>query len=94
MLARLDTPESQAAWDAWRAEARRQAAGDGPVRRREPKSAEPPLLVLLRDYWAVCTAAVVVFGGGLMWLVGYFFRGALTTIDHHEHGPTSADQRG
>ena len=55
------TPQVAAEWDEWR-EAVRQQADRGPVRRRPPKSPEPPALVLMRDHFAVVMAAAVVFG--------------------------------
>ncbi len=52
----LDNAAGQKAWDDWRHDAAEQATGKGPVSRRVPKSAEPPLVLLMRDYFGVCVA--------------------------------------
>jgi hypothetical protein len=59
----LSTYGSQVAqeeWDAWRDDAKKMASSDGPVRRRMPKSVEPPALVLMRDYFLVCMTIALV----------------------------------
>jgi len=66
------SPTTQADWETWRAAAREQAEGSGPVTRRVPKSEQPPALVLLRDYYGMCLAAVLLFGS-LSYLVLVFF---------------------
>lgn len=57
------TPEVQESWEKFREDAAKQdgKAGSGPVKRRVPKSAEPPFVVLLRDHFGVVQAAAVVF---------------------------------
>jgi hypothetical protein len=62
-LVALNTPEVQADWDAFRDRMRRESGREGPVQRKVPKSAEPPELVWLRDYWQLAIAAWVVFVG-------------------------------
>lgn len=58
-LAELARPEATARWEAWRsAEAERDRTAD-PVRRRIPRSAEPPALALLRDSFPGVTLGVV-----------------------------------
>jgi hypothetical protein len=54
----LSTPEEQARWQKWKADAAQQG---GPVARRPPKSDEPPTLVLLRDHFGVLVVASLVF---------------------------------
>ena len=73
ILASLSTPSAQAEWDKWRAE----AVKPGPVARRQPKSAEPPALVLLRDYYGVCLAAALFFSSLLFVVMMLFARGAM-----------------
>ncbi len=72
-LATFGTPAAQAEWDAWRAAAAEQAES-GPVRRKVPKSTEPPALVLMRDYFGVVLSAAVVFGSVLFALLALFLR--------------------
>lgn len=62
-LAELARPEVQADWDAFRDRMRRESGRAGPVQRKVPKSAEPPEVVWLRDYWRLAIAAWVVFVG-------------------------------
>jgi hypothetical protein len=47
------------------------------VKRRAPKSAEPPALVLMRDYFAVCLALAIVLSTVLFGTFMFFVRGAL-----------------
>ena len=61
VLATFGTPQATAEWQAWREAAGKQTQR-GPVRRRMPKSPEPPALVLMRDHFAVVMTAAVVFG--------------------------------
>jgi hypothetical protein len=71
------TSEAQAEWDAWRADAKKLADGAGPVKRRMPKSQEPPALVLMRDYFAVCLAGAVLLSSVLFGTFMVLVRGAL-----------------
>lgn len=64
-LAAISTPEAQRQWDAFRADVRRQADQPGPVKRKVPKSAEPPELVWLRDYAPLAATAWAVLAGVL-----------------------------
>jgi hypothetical protein len=64
-LAQLADPAVQAEWDAFRDAMRRESDRSGPVQRKVPKSAEPPELVWLRDYFWLAVAAWVVLGGTL-----------------------------
>ena len=73
-LATYSQPREQQAWEAWREKA---AAGNGPVARRVPKSAEPPALVLLRDYYPVCLAGVLLFATAIFVALMFFVRGVL-----------------
>lgn len=72
MLARLSTPEAKADWEKWRADTTK----PGPVARREPKSTEPPALVLLRDYYGICLGAALFFSSLLFLVTMLFVRGA------------------
>ncbi|HJQ81746.1 MAG TPA: hypothetical protein VJ828_17410 [Lacipirellulaceae bacterium] len=81
-LAELATPESIRQWEAWREDVRQQDEQPGPVRRRVPKSAEPPALVLMRDYFAVSLVGAVLFMTLLYWVIAWFAYGIL-------HSPAS-----
>ena len=64
-LAELADPAVQANWTAFRDAMRTQTDRSGPVQRKVPKSAEPPELVWLRDYFWLAVAAWLVLGGVL-----------------------------
>ncbi|MCA9147068.1 MAG: hypothetical protein H6821_10750 [Planctomycetaceae bacterium] len=68
---------AQQDWQKWRTEVERQRAGNGPVVRRVPKSAEPPSLVLLRDHFATSLTILVVLSSALYFTLAIMFRGAL-----------------
>jgi hypothetical protein len=82
------TPEAQADWNQWRAEAAQQDGTHGPVQRSMPKSPEPPLLVLLRDYFAACVAGLLLPLTGLYfitaWLTGGVIRQSRNATSHNE----------
>jgi hypothetical protein len=64
-LAEVSTPEARRQWEAFREDVRRQAEQPGPVKRKVPKSVEPPELVWLRDYAPLAATAWVVLAGVL-----------------------------
>lgn len=72
-LASFDTAAARNDWDAWRAAAKEQSIGKGPVQRRIPKSTEPPALVLMRDYFGVSMTVTLVLStclyGTLAWML-------------------------
>ena len=78
-LATFGTDEAQSEWDTWRADAKEMALGAGPVKRREPKSLEPPALVLMRDHFAACLALALVLSTVLFGTFMFFVRGALAS---------------
>lgn len=64
-LAAISTPEARRQWEAFREDIRRQAETPGPVKRKVPRSVEPPELVWLRDYAPLAATAWVVLAGVL-----------------------------
>jgi len=64
-LEQLERPEAQERWDEFRDAMRSQSDRRGPVQRKIPKSAEPPLRVWLRDYVWLAITAWLVLGGAL-----------------------------
>jgi hypothetical protein len=75
-LAEMATTKSVGDWQAWRDDVRQQNE-TSPVRRRVPASAEPPALVLLRDYFNVSLAGGVLFSSVLYWVMVWFIQGAI-----------------
>ncbi|WP_425614980.1 hypothetical protein NA78x_004864 [Anatilimnocola sp. NA78] len=78
---------AQMEWDHWREEAKDLAKGIGPVTRRVPKSAEPPALKLMRDYFAVCLALALLLSGVLFMTMLAFIRGAFSTGKFVDRSP-------
>jgi hypothetical protein len=62
-------------WMQWREAAAEQASGAGPVQRKIPKSALPPLQVLLTEHFKTITTAALVFGTFLYGMLYFFTRG-------------------
>jgi hypothetical protein len=65
----LASSQSISDWQAWREEARERQD------RREPKSDEPPGLVLMRDYFSVCLTGALLFTSLLYWVLAWFTTG-------------------
>jgi hypothetical protein len=77
-LAVYGSNQAQTNWDAWRGDATKMAQQPGPVKRRAPKSAEPPALVLMRDHFVACAALSLVLSSVLFVTFMFFIRGALS----------------
>jgi hypothetical protein len=77
MVPELSTPQSQADWESWRAEAAQQDGKHGPVQRVVPKSPEPPLLVLLRDYFPACVVGLLLPLTALYAVIAWMICGVL-----------------
>jgi hypothetical protein len=76
-LSDLATPQSTAEWEAWRADVRAEQDQPAPVRRAVPKSAEPPALVLMRDYFGVSLSGAILFSSVLYWICTWLLHGML-----------------
>jgi len=77
LLLTYGSKEAQAEWDQWRSDAKDMAMGAGPVKRREPKSPQPPALVLMRDQFAACLGLALVLSTVLFGTFMFFIRGAM-----------------
>ena len=75
-LAIYGSAGAQEEWDAWRADAKKMAEQPGTVKRACRKSAEPPALVLMRDYFAVCLGLAMLLSTVLFGTFMFFVRGA------------------
>jgi hypothetical protein len=80
-LVNMSTPESVAAWEAWRADVRASQDRPTPVKRRVPKSAEPPALMLMRDYFGVSLGGAIIFSSLLYWVTAWFIMGILSPAE-------------
>ena len=74
-LAELGTPESTAEWEEWREDVRADQGQPAPIQRRVPKSAEPPALVLTRDYFAVVMGGSILFTSLVYWVLAWMISG-------------------
>lgn len=74
----LAGPQAQADWEEWRQSAKQQAAS-GPVQRREPRSDQPPALVLLRDHFPVLVTGSIVLCSFLFGTLMFILRGAISS---------------
>ena len=79
VLAEMSSTESAAQWEAWREDVIAEQTQPAPVQRRVPQSTEPPALVLMRDYFGVSLAGVVLFSTLLFWVIAWFAAGALSS---------------
>jgi len=75
-LASLEAPGAQEDWDDFRRAMRAESGAEGPVQRKVPKSAEPPIRVWLRDYLPLAIIAWFVLGGTLGGFLGMMVVGA------------------
>lgn len=87
----LATNQGQADWQAWREETAKQAHGAGPVARREQKTTEPPLVILMRDHYATCVAGAVVFSSVLFGVLVIVIRGAISGGNRQQPNAAQAD---
>lgn len=76
-LTTLEGEAAQEDWERFRSDMRDQSDRQGPVQRKVPKSAEPPLRVWLRDHMALAVAAWLILGGTLGAFVGFLVLGTL-----------------
>ena len=74
-LESFDSPQSKEEWRRWQEETLKQAEGEGPVLRRPARSAEPPTVVLLRDYFVTCLALALLLSSVLFLTLMFMIRG-------------------
>ncbi|MCX7404824.1 MAG: hypothetical protein NT089_03730 [Planctomycetia bacterium] len=86
-LIQLEQPAVQAQWDAFREEMKQQSGQAGPVQRKVPKSAEPPLRVWLRDYLWLAIVAWLLFGSILSFFSGLLIIGVVRGLTSREQSP-------
>lgn len=81
-LRSLGDSVSQQEWTEYRDDVAQWAeSSEAPVRRRVPKSSEPPALVLMRDHFAACTLISVVLSSALYATFVFFLGGTLLPKD-------------
>ena len=70
--------ELENSWQQWRDAAAIQATGNGPVKRKVPKSTLPPVRVLFADHYTTITVAAILFSSFLYGMLCFFVRGIMT----------------
>lgn len=97
-LEQLARPAVQDGWDEFRrdmaAQSGRDAPVPGPVQRKVPRSAEPPLRVWLRDHVGLAIAAWVLFGSVLFGFLAATIVGLLAENQTRGRGHAEKDQNG
>jgi hypothetical protein len=93
-MSRMSTPESAAAWEAWRADVRANQRQPSPVERRVPKSAEPPALVLMRDHFGVSLGGAILFSSLLYWVMAWFVMGTFSVPQASDQVRLATDRPG
>ena len=68
--------QGQIEWQKWRSDVEAQPA-EAPVKRRVPKSQQPPATVLLTDYFATCLVIAIVLSTALYFAFMFVTRGAI-----------------
>jgi hypothetical protein len=79
-LASFDNTAAKAEWDEWREETKRQAENpSGPVKRREAKAQEPPMLILMRDHFPAAVGTTLLAVSFFYWFFAITIRGSFCT---------------
>jgi len=81
----LNTPQAQQEWEQWRTAARERSGDEGPVqgpvKRKVPRTREPPALVLMRDYFAVTLVGALFFSTMLFLFTVFVSHGIMPAGD-------------
>lgn len=92
-LENQNNPAARAEWERWREVAAEPATTEGAVERRIPKSAEPPLLLMMREYFVMSVVAVLFFWTALFIPLVLMLRGVIAqsgSASFQADGPTKA----
>jgi hypothetical protein len=77
VLADMATPEAQSEWNDWRTKAAEQDGKHAPVQLTVSKSPQPPVLVLMRDYFPACVIGLLVPLSALYAFIAWLICGVL-----------------
>ncbi len=77
VLADMATPEAQTEWNDWRTKAAEQDGKHAPVQLTVSKSPQPPVLVLMRDYFPACVIGLLVPLSALYAFIAWLICGVL-----------------
>ena len=90
VLADMATPEAQAEWNDWRTKAAEQDGKQSPVQITVSKSPQPPVLVLMRDYFPACVIGLLVPLSALYAFIAWLVCGVL---GHDSTSPNDLQQQ-
>ena len=81
-LSNYGTDQAKHDWQQWREETQRQSTGEGPVQRRPASAEEPPVVLLLGDYFwtswlAIISMLSVIFATLVFLAAGAFGKSAV-----------------
>jgi len=91
-IADLGNAVAGAEWDAWREETIRQSGGTGPVFRRPAKATEPPMLILMRDYYPSVAITSTVAATVFYWFLAIAVRGSISRTGGTVHSRASSEE--
>ena len=91
VVTNLSTLQAQSSWNEWRTEAAQEDGTHGPVQRVAPKSPEPPMLVLLRDYFPACVFGLLAPLSALYAFIAWISCGVLR--ERQQRRPAQASPR-
>jgi hypothetical protein len=84
-----EAAKDQQSWQEWRKEAAKQDGSTGPVQRTVPPSAEPPMVVLMRDHFATILGASIIFPAIILGFLIIVLRGVWQQSQNRESGESS-----
>ena len=84
VVAEFGSDQAQQQWNTWRERAAADADREGPVQRRVNETAEPPALILMRDYFSVCLVFAVAMSSLLYGALALMIVGAIAKPDTND----------
>lgn len=92
IVSEMSTPAAEADWKRWKVEAAKENGATGPVQRTVPKSNEPPLLILMRDYFPASLVGLLLPLTALYWFIAWLVHGvARQSPPKRDQNPRAAD---
>jgi len=98
-IANYGTDHAKQDWQKWREETQRQSIGAGPVQRRPANAEEPPIVLLLGDYFwtswlAIVSMLSVIFATLAFLAAGAFGKSAADSVPLANHDAKDRESDG
>jgi hypothetical protein len=87
VLSDMSTPQAQTEWNDWRAKAAEQDGKHSPVQLTVSKSPQPPVLVLMRDYFPACVIGLLLPLSALYAFIAWMACGVLRQANASPNDP-------